>query len=112
MTKPTMASQWDPGNLKPLYMSEMGYPRQMPPRYTNWLCICTGNDGVRAEDHMDNFWAFFQLHPISVDAKYLAMNFFSATLHGNTRKWYEDLPNARITSMDQLEKKLSREMGY
>ena len=60
MTKPTMASQWDPGNFKPLDMNEIpGYPRQMPPRYENWLPIFTGNDGVIVEDHMDNFWLSF-----------------------------------------------------
>jgi hypothetical protein len=104
MTNPTMASQWDPGNFKPLDMNKiMGYPRQMPPRYENWLPRFTGNDGVIAEDHMDNFWAFFQLHPISDDVEYLAMKLFSATLHGNARKWYDSLPDANITSMDQLE---------
>jgi hypothetical protein len=80
-----------------------GYPRQMPPRYKKWLPRFTGNDGVIAEDHMGNFWAFFQLHPISDDAEDLVMKLFSATLHGNARKWYDGLPNASITSMDQLE---------
>jgi hypothetical protein len=112
MTKPTMASQWDPGNFKPLDMSEIsGYPRQMPPRYENWLPRFTGNDGVRVEDHMDNFWAFFQLHPISDDVEDLAMKLFSATLHGNARKWYDDLPDASITSMDQLEETFLKKWG-
>jgi hypothetical protein len=100
MTKPTMASQWDPGNFKPLDMSEiLGYPRQMPPWYENWLLRLIGNDGVRAEDHMDNFWAFFQLHPISDDVEYLAMKLFSSTLHGNVREWYDNVPDASITPM-------------
>jgi hypothetical protein len=112
MIKPTMASQWDPGNFKPLDMSEiLGYPRQMPLRYENWLPRFTGNDGVRAEDHMDNFWAFFQLHPISDDVEDLAMKLFSATLHGNARKWYDDLPDASITSMDQLEETFLEKWG-
>ena len=69
-----MASQWDLGNFKPIYMSEiLGYPRQMPLKYENWIPRFTSNDGVRVKDHMDNFWAFFQLHPISDDAKDLAM---------------------------------------
>jgi hypothetical protein len=53
---------------------------------------------------MDDFRAFFQLHPISDDAEDLAMKLFFATLHGNARKWYDNLPDASITSMDQLEK--------
>jgi len=51
---------------------------------------------------MDNFWAFFQIHPISDDAEYLAMKLFSATLHGNASKWYDNIHVASITSMDQL----------
>jgi hypothetical protein len=84
MTKPTMASQWDTGNFKPLDMSEiLGYPRKMPLGYENWPPRFTSNDGVRAEDHLDHFWAFFQLNPISDDVEDLAMKHFSATLHGN-----------------------------
>jgi len=104
MTNPTMASQWDPGNFKPLDMSKiLGYPRQMPPRYDNWLPRFISNDGVRAEDHMDNLWVFFQLHPISDDVEDLAMKLFSSTLHDDARVWYDSLPDARITSTDQIE---------
>jgi hypothetical protein len=104
MIKTTMASQWDPGNFKPLDMSEiLGYPLQMSMRYENWLPGFTSNDEVIVEHHMDNFLAFFQLNPISDDAEDLAMELFSAILHGNARKWYNSLPDASITSMDQLE---------
>jgi hypothetical protein len=74
------------------------------------LCdnIC---DGVRADYHMGDFWAFFQLHPISDDVEDLAMKLFSATLHGNARKWYDDLPDASITSMDQLEETFLKRWG-
>jgi hypothetical protein len=96
MIKPTMASQWDPGNFKPLDMSEIsGYPRKMPLRYENWLPRFTNNDGVRVEDHMGNFWDFFQFHNISDDP----------------RKWYDDLPDASITSMDQLEETFLEKWG-
>jgi hypothetical protein len=112
MTKPTMTSQWDPRNFKPLDMSKIpGYPRQMPPKYEKWLPRFTGSDGERANNHMDNFWAFFQLHPISDDAEDLAMKLFSATLHGNARKWYDNLPDASITSMDQLEEIFLKKWG-
>jgi hypothetical protein len=50
-----------------------------------------------------NFWAFFQLHPISDDVEDLVMKLFSTTLHGNARRWYDNLLTASITSMDQLE---------
>jgi hypothetical protein len=75
----------------------------MPPRYEKWLPKFTGSDEENVEDHMSDFWAFFQLHPISDDAEDLAMKLFSATLHDNARRWYDGLPDASITSMDQLE---------
>jgi hypothetical protein len=112
MIKLNMASQWDPGNFKLLDMSKIsGYPQQMPPRYEKWLPRFIGSDGVRVDNRMGNFWAFFQLHPISDDVKDLEMKLFSATLHGNTRKWYDDLPNASITSMDQLEETFLKKWG-
>jgi hypothetical protein len=39
------------------------------------------------------------------------MNLFFDTLHGNARKWYDDLPDASITSMDQLEKEFLEKWG-
>jgi hypothetical protein len=112
MTKPTMTSQWDLGNFKPLDMSEIpGYPRQMPPKYEKWLPRFTGRDGERSDYHMSDFWDFFQLHPISDDVEDLAMKLFSATLHGNARKWYDNLPDASITSMDQLEETFLKRWG-
>jgi hypothetical protein len=85
-------------------MSEIsGYPQQMPSRYENWLPRFTGNYGVRYEDHIDNFLAFFQLHRISDDVEDLAMKLFSSTFHSDDKKWYDSLPDASITSMDQLE---------
>jgi hypothetical protein len=83
----------------------------MPLRYEKWLPSFTGSDGVRADNHMDDFGAFFQLHPISDDAEDLVMKLFSVTLHGNVREWYDDLPDASITSMDQLEETFLKRWG-
>jgi hypothetical protein len=99
-----MTSQWDPGNFKPLDMRKiLGYPRQMPPRYEKWHPRFTGSDEENVEDHMSDFWAFFHLHPINDDVKDLAMKIFSTALCDDARRWYDDLPNASITYMDQLE---------
>jgi hypothetical protein len=104
MTKPTMNSQWDPGNYKPLDMSKIpGYPRQMPPFYKKWLPRFAGIDGESLDYHMSKFWAFFQYRPVSDEAEDLVMKLFSATLHGEARRWYDNLPAASITSMDQFE---------
>jgi hypothetical protein len=75
----------------------------MPPRYEKWLPKFIGSDEENAIKHMRDFYAFFQLHPISDDVEDLAMKLFSTTLHNNARRWYDGLPDASITSMDQLE---------
>ena len=101
MTKPTMTSQWDPGIYEPLDMSKIpGYPRQIPPWYKKWLPRLVGIDGERPDCHMSSFWAFFRHHPVSDDVEDLVMKLFSATLHGEARRWYDNLPAASITSMD------------
>jgi hypothetical protein len=104
MINPTMASQWDSGNFKPLDMSEiLGYPRNIPSRCEKCVPKFTGSDKNNVEDHIHEFWALFQLQPISDDVEYLEMKLFSYTLHDDARRWYDGLPNANITSMDQLE---------
>jgi hypothetical protein len=75
----------------------------MPPRYEKWLPKFTGSDEKNVEDHMRDFFSFFQLHPVSDDVEDLAMKLFSNTLHDNAKRWYDGLPDASITSMDQLE---------
>jgi hypothetical protein len=59
---------------------------------------------------MSDFWAFFQLHPVSDDED-LVMKLFSATLYGNAREWYDTLPNANITTMEQLEQTFFKSWG-
>jgi hypothetical protein len=96
--------QWSSTFFKPLDMSAItGYPRQMPPKYEKSLPKFTGTDAISAEENMRNFWAFFQLHPISHDAKYLVMKLFSATLYDASRHWYLRLPDGSIKTMDRLE---------
>jgi hypothetical protein len=90
-----MTSQWDPRNYKPLDMSKIsGYPRQMPPCYKNWLPIFAGIDGESLDYHMRKFWAFFQYRPVNDEAEDLVMKLFSATLHREARRWYDNLPVA------------------
>jgi hypothetical protein len=112
MTKPTMTSQWDLGNYKPLDMRKIpGYPRQMPPISERWLPRFTGGNGKRADFHMDEFYSYFRLHPVDDDAEDVVMKLFSTTLRGNAKKWYDNLPNANITSMNQLEEIFLEEWG-
>jgi hypothetical protein len=88
-----------------------GYPRQMPPIFERWLSRFTGGDGERVDFHMDEFYSYFRLHPVNDDAKDVVMKLFSTTLHGNAKKWYDNLPNARITSMNLLEEIFLEEWG-
>jgi hypothetical protein len=60
---------------------------------------------------MDDFFSYFQLHPISDDVEDVVMNIFSTTLHGNSRKWYDNIPNSSITTMGQLEETFLEKWG-
>jgi hypothetical protein len=104
MTNPTMTSQWDPGSYRPLDMSEIpGYPRKMPPRYEDFLPRFAGIDDECPKSHMRRFWKFFQHFPVDDEAEDLVMKLFSASLHGEARRWYDNLPAASINSMELFE---------
>jgi hypothetical protein len=112
MTKPTMTSQWDPGNYKPLDMSNIpGYPQQMPFEYINLLPGFTGGDRERADYHMRNFWNFFLSYPVDDYAEDVVMKLFSTTLSYNAKEWYDNLPDASITTMEQFEKTFLERWG-
>jgi hypothetical protein len=105
MTKSTMTSQWDPGSYRPLDMSKIpGYPRKMPPRYELGLPRFAGSDEDCPKSHMRRFWKFFQHFPVSDEAEDLVMKLFSASLDGEARRWYDDLPAASIDSMEHFER--------
>jgi hypothetical protein len=105
MTNPTMTSQWDPGSYIPLDMSKIpGYPRKMPPRYESFLPRFHGTDEDCPKSHMRRFWKFFRHFPVDDEAEDLVMKLFSASLHGEARRWYNDLPAASIHSMEHFER--------
>jgi hypothetical protein len=60
---------------------------------------------------MNDFYSYFGLHPVSDDAEDVVMKLFSTTLHGNARKWYDNLPDASITTMEQLEETFLEKWG-
>ena len=45
----------------------------------------------------------FQHFPISDEVEDLVMKLFSASLHGEARRWYDNLPATSMTSMDHFE---------
>jgi hypothetical protein len=105
MTKPTMTSQWDPGCYIPLDMNEIPrYPKKMPHLYEDFLPRFVGIKGECPESHMRIFWEFFQHFPIINKAEDLVMKLFSASLHGEARRWYDNLPATNITSMELFER--------
>jgi hypothetical protein len=90
MTKPTMTSQWDPRNYRPLNMSSSpGYPQQIPFEYINFLPGFTGGDRERDDYHMRNFWNFFLSYPVDDYAEDVVMKLFSTLLSHNAKEWYE-----------------------
>jgi hypothetical protein len=72
------------------------YPRQMPPTCEKWLPKFLGNDVTTTDEHLSNFWALFQLNPMSDDVEYLVMKLSSTTLTDVSRRWYESLPDKCI----------------
>ena len=74
----------------------------MPPFYKNWLPRFAGIDGESPDYHMSKFWAFFQYLHVSDEVEYFVMKLFSASLRGEARRWYDNIPTANITSMDQF----------
>jgi hypothetical protein len=88
------------------------YHRQMPPMYEKWLPKFTDTDAISAEEHMSNFWAFFQLHPISDDAEDLVMKLFSATLYDASRRLYLSLPDGSIKTMNRLEEAFLKRWSF
>jgi hypothetical protein len=84
----------------------------MPPiSKKRWLPEFTGRNGERADLHMNNFYSYFQLHPVADEAEDVVMILFANTLHGYAREWYYNLPDASITSMDQFEEVFLKKWG-
>jgi hypothetical protein len=80
-----------------------GYPRKMPLSYKKWLPRFFGLDGESPDYHMRRFWEFFQYYLVRDEAEDLVMKLLSASLHGEAKKWYDNLPTTSITSMDHFE---------
>jgi hypothetical protein len=57
------------------------------------------------------FYSYFVLNRVDDDAEDVVMKMFSKTLHGDAKKWYDNLPDVGITSMDQFEEVFLEEWG-
>jgi hypothetical protein len=73
-----------------------GYPHNMPPKFEKWFPKFSGNDVTTVEEDLDNFWACFQLHPISDEEEDVVLRIFSATFVDDTRKWYNNISDKGI----------------
>jgi hypothetical protein len=101
---PMAQKPWVSNVFKPLDMSAItGYPRNMPQKFEKWLPKFFGNDVTIVEEHLDNFWACFQTHTISDDAKDVVMKLFYATFVDDARRWYNSLPSKGIKNWDAFE---------
>jgi hypothetical protein len=85
-------------------MSEIpGYPRKFSPFIEFLLPRFAGTNGECPESHMGRFWNVFKSFPVSDDAEDVVMKLFSKTLHGDAKRWYDNLPTASINSMEHFE---------
>jgi hypothetical protein len=64
--------------------------------YEKWLPKFTGTNEISVEEHMSNFWVFFQLHPVNDDVEDLVIKLFSSTLLDASRRWYHSLSDGGI----------------
>jgi hypothetical protein len=67
------------------------------------LFMFFNNDDTTSEEHMSNFLVLFILNPVDDEARYLVMKHFSANIHGTARKWYDDIHDKGIKTMEQFE---------
>jgi hypothetical protein len=63
------------------------------------------------EEHLDKFWAFFQLNLVSDDAEDVVMKLFSSTFTDDARRWYNSLPRKIIKTWDQFEETFLKRWG-
>jgi hypothetical protein len=60
---------------------------------------------------MNDLYSYFGLHHVDDDTEDVVMKIFPTTLHGNAKKWYDDLPDVSITYMNHLEEVFLKEWG-
>jgi hypothetical protein len=60
---------------------------------------------------MSNFWAFFQLQPVSDDDKDLVMKFLSTTLLDASIRWYHGIIDGSLKTMDKIEEAFLKRWG-
>jgi hypothetical protein len=60
---------------------------------------------------MRNFWNFFLSYPVDDYAEDVVMKLFSTTLFHNAKEWYDNLPDASITTMEQFEENFLERWG-
>jgi hypothetical protein len=58
-----------------------------------------------------NFWNLFLYYLVDDYAEDVVMKLFSATLCCNAKEWYDNLPEASITTMEQFEKNILERWG-
>jgi hypothetical protein len=76
----------------------------MPPRYEDFPpSFCWHQWRMSRVSHEKILGISFNHFPISDEAEDLVMKLFSASLHGEARRWYDNLPAASITSMELFE---------
>jgi hypothetical protein len=92
---------WVTNAFKPLDMFAIqGYPHTMPQKFDKWLPKFSGNNVITVEEHIDNFYACFQIHPLNNDDEDVVMKLFVASLVEDARKWYNNLLDKSIKTWE------------
>jgi hypothetical protein len=93
--------KWASNNIfKPLDMSRIcGFPHDMPKGASSWLSKFSGNDDTKVDYHLSRFYDEYGTHDeVNPQHSDVIMRLFSASLVGEARAWYDNLPSKSIKS--------------
>ena len=80
--------------------SIQGYPHTMPKKFDKWLPKLFRNNIITIEEHIDKFYACFQIQPLNNDDEDVVMKLFVASLVEDARKWYNNLLDKSIKTWE------------
>jgi hypothetical protein len=90
--------KWAPNEIfVPLDMRKIqGGSHNLPKKDKSRLHKFSGEDNTIGNLHLTRFYESFELREVGNRHSYVIMKLFSASLIGNIRKWYKNLPNKSI----------------
>jgi hypothetical protein len=96
----------------PLDMSKIhGFPHDMPKDANSWLSKFSGSDDTKANFHLTRFYKELVFHEAQNQHSDVIMRIFSASLVGEARVWYDNLPRKSIKIWEDLENAFIKRWG-